>query len=115
MCTYKSVRKSFNREIREDIPGFDDTEVNDTDLKGQEDAVADVVLPRQSIERDTVHKLVKEKRRSNAEVQPYKTLGTKSVRQDLSGIGSHDTGLDVVEDTVEKDGDDEAFSKAAIS
>ena len=58
------------------IPGFDDVEVDNADLKGQEDAVEYIVLPSQSIERDTVDELVEEQRSRDAEVQPYESLGT---------------------------------------
>lgn len=40
------------------IPGFDDVEVYNADLKGQEDAVEDIVLPSQSIDRDAIYELV---------------------------------------------------------
>jgi hypothetical protein len=110
----QDVRRLSSEQIIKNIPGLDDAEVHDANLKSEEDAVADVVLPSQSIERDTIHKLIEEQRRSNAEVQPYETLGTKPIGQDFRGIGCHDTRLDVVEDAVEEDGDDEAFSETFL-
>jgi hypothetical protein len=56
--------------------------------------------------------LVEEQGSGDAEVEPHESFGTQAIRQDLGGVGGHDTGLDVVEDAIEKDGDDEASSEA---
>ena len=84
------------------VPGFHNTEVDDANLKSQEDTVADVVLPRECVERNTVDKLVEEESCCNAEVEPCESLGAKTIWQDFGSVSSHDTGLDIVEDTIEE-------------
>jgi hypothetical protein len=103
--------KLHQLQAAEHIPCLHNEEVDDANFESQEDTIADVVLPGQGIERDTVDKLIEKQRRRNAKVQPHKTLGTQSVRQDFSRVASHDARLDVVEDAVEKDGHDEAFAQ----
>jgi hypothetical protein len=68
------------KDAMEHIPCFHNEEVDDAHLESEENTVADVVFPRQSIQRNTVDKLIEEQRSRNAEVQPHETLGTKSVR-----------------------------------
>jgi hypothetical protein len=102
---------SSQKNATEHIPCFHNEKVDNADFECEKNTVADVVLPRQSIQGDTIDKLIEEQRSRNAEVQPHETLGTQSVRQDLSGVTGHDARLDVVEDTVEEDGDDESLSE----
>ena len=101
-------------EPEADIPGFHNVEVNDRDLESKEHAVKDVVLPSQSIQRNAIDELIEEQRRSNARAHPCETLSPKTVRQDLSGVVRHQSGLDVVKDAVEEDDCDESMTKLRL-
>lgn len=97
-----------------DIPRLYNIEVDNRDLKREEYTVKDVVLPRQRIQRNTVYELVEKQRSSDTRTHPYKTLGPESVRKNFRGVVSHETGLDVVEDAVEKNDSDEAMSELRL-
>ena len=73
------------------VPCFHDAEVDDADLESEENTIADVVLPCECLERNTIHELIEEKSSCNAEVEPRETLGTQTIRQDFGGIAGHDT------------------------
>jgi hypothetical protein len=54
VLTIEELRDFLERSIT----GFDEEEVDDTDFEGEEDAVADVVLPLECFEGDGVDVLV---------------------------------------------------------
>jgi hypothetical protein len=77
-------------------------EVDDADFESKEDTVANIVPPLERIKRNAVDKLVEEQGSGDAKVEPCEALGAETVRQDLGGVTSHDTGFDVVEDSIEE-------------
>jgi len=68
------------------VLGLDDEEPHKDELKEQEHAVHDVVLPCEGVERDGVRVLVEDESARDGEVEDSETLGAEFLRQDLDGI-----------------------------
>lgn len=90
------------------VPGLDKEEEDNGKLEREEDAVHNVVLPADALERDRVQVVVEEERQVDAHEQDRHSTGTDLVGQNLDGVADQQAGPgQIVAGEVQEDqGDD---------